>query len=100
MNVFWTFAIFIILTLVAGLYCVLASYNLIRALIGVELLLKAVSLLIIAAGFVTGRTALAQALVITFITVEVVVMTVALGIVVGINQHNKSLDAREIKNVQ
>jgi multisubunit Na+/H+ antiporter MnhC subunit len=100
MSIFWHFGIYIILLAAAGLYCVLASYNLVRALIGVELMLKAVTLLIIAAGYVTHHAALAQALVITFIVIEVVVMTVALGIVVGINSHNKTLDIREIKDAQ
>ena len=41
--------------LVAGLYCMLVTRNLIRALIGVEILTKAVTLLIILAGYVTGQ---------------------------------------------
>jgi len=97
LRVFWPYCVFIILVCVAGLYCVLASFNLIRALIGVELLLKGVSLLIIVAGYATGHPALAQSLVITFIVIEVSVMTVALGVVVGIQRHNKSLDIRALK---
>jgi multisubunit Na+/H+ antiporter MnhC subunit len=100
MSVFWPFGIFIILLSVTGIYCIFASFNLIRALIGVEILLKAVTLMIIAAGYVTRHEALAQALVITFIVIEVVVMTVALGIVVAIRGRNKTLDIREMDNVQ
>jgi multisubunit Na+/H+ antiporter MnhC subunit len=97
-QIFWPYCACIILLCVIGLYCVLATFTLIRALIGVELLLKAVSLLIIVAGRLSGRLALAQALVITFIVIEVVVMTVALGIVMGIQRHNKSLNVEELKN--
>jgi multisubunit Na+/H+ antiporter MnhC subunit len=99
-RVFWPYLVAIVMLAVSGLYCVLASFNLIRCLIGVELLLKAVSLLVIVVGFVTGRQALAQSLVITFIVIEVVVMTVALGVVMNIQRYNKSLDMRDIKNVQ
>jgi multisubunit Na+/H+ antiporter MnhC subunit len=99
-QLFWPYCIAIILLGVIGLYCVLATFNLVRALIGVELLLKAVSLLIIVVGRVTGRLALAQSLVITFIVIEVVVMTVALGIVMGIQHQNKSLDVQDIKDPQ
>lgn len=100
MNSLYLYGIAIVVLGVIGLYCVLATYNLIRALIGVELLLKAVSLLLIVAGQVTGRFALTQSLVVTFIVVEVVVMTVALGVVVGIQRHNKSLDVREIRGIK
>ena len=83
-----------------GIYCMLATYNLIRALIGVELLLKAVTLLIITVGYITKHNALTQAMVITFIVIEVVVMTVAIGVVLGIRSHTNSLDARDIRNLK
>lgn len=83
-----------------GVYCMLATYNLIRALIGVELLLKAVTLLIVAVGYITKHNALTQAMVITFIVIEVVVMTVAIGVVLGIRSHTNSLDARDIRNLK
>jgi NADH:ubiquinone oxidoreductase subunit K len=66
-----------------GLYCILVSRNMIRVLIGMELLTKAVTLLLVLAGAVTGRTGTAQALVITLIVMEVVAITVAAGVVVG-----------------
>ncbi len=99
-RVFWPYGIFVILLFVTGLYCVIGTFNLVRALVGVELLIKGVTILVVAAGFVTRHTALAQALVITFIVVEVVIMTVALGIVVNIERHNKTLDVRELNNVK
>ena len=52
---FSTGVIFIILLAVAALYCILFSRNLIRILIGLELLIKAVTLLIALAGYITGR---------------------------------------------
>ena len=95
-RVFWPYCVCIALLAVSGLYCMLVSFNLIRCLIGVELLLKAVCLLVIVAGFAAGREALAQSLVVTFIVIEVVVMTVALGVVMGIHRHNGSLDVRDM----
>jgi hypothetical protein len=38
-SFFWTFGIFVILIFIAGLYCLLATFNLMRALIGIELLM-------------------------------------------------------------
>ncbi|MBI4982844.1 MAG: NADH-quinone oxidoreductase subunit K [Candidatus Omnitrophica bacterium] len=97
---FWIFGIFIVMLFSIGLYCILATFNLIRALIGVEILIKAVTLLIIVAGFLSGHTALTQSLVITMIVIEAVVMTIAVGIVLGIHKQNKSLDVRKIRSLK
>ena len=80
-QLFTGFAFFIIMVLIAGLYCILVTRNLMRVIIGLELLTKAVTLLIIVAGYVTGHIALAQSLVITLIIIEVVVIAVAAGVI-------------------
>ncbi|HTY45062.1 MAG TPA: NADH-quinone oxidoreductase subunit K [Patescibacteria group bacterium] len=100
LGVLWPFSLFIIMLSVVGLYCVLVTRNLIRALIGLELLFKAVTLLLVTVGYVTYHAALAQALVITLIVIEVVVMTVAVGVVLGIRSYNESLDTRRIRNLK
>ena len=97
---FSTGVIFIILLSVTALYCILFSRNLIRILIGLELLIKAVTLLIALAGYITGHMALAQTMIITLIVIEVVVMTVAVGVVFGIKGNNDSLDARKIRDLK
>jgi len=92
--------VFIPLLFIIGMYCVIATRNLIRTLIGLEILMKAVTLLIILAGHVTNRMALAQTLVITLIVIEVVVMVVAAGVIINIFRHNNSLDARNLQNLK
>lgn len=99
-QLFWLCCIGIALLFITGIYCVLVTLNLIRAIIGLEILTKAVTLLIILAGFVTGRTGLAQALAITLIVIEVVVITVAMGVILCIFGHNKTVDAKLIRNVK
>jgi multisubunit Na+/H+ antiporter MnhC subunit len=100
LELFWIFGIFIVMIFIIGLYCLLATYNLIRALIGVEIMIKGVTLLIIVAGFVTGHLALAQSLVITLIVVEVVIIAIAVGVVLGIRSHTGSLDLRKLINLR
>jgi multisubunit Na+/H+ antiporter MnhC subunit len=92
--------LFVVLLGVAALYCVLISRNLIRILIGLELLIKAVTLLIALAGYLTGRMPLAQSLIITLIVIEVVVIAVAAGIAIGAHRHNQSLDVRLLRNLK
>ena len=99
-HLFTGFAFFIIMVLIAGLYCILVTRNLMRVLIGLELLTKAVTLLIIVAGYVTGYIALAQALVITLIVIEVVVMAVMAGVILSIYRHTGSLDSGNLKDLK
>jgi len=93
---FWPVCIVCALIFTAGIYLVLASRNLVRILIGIELLTKSVTLLIVEAGALTGRFGLAQALVITLIVVEVVAITIAAGIVVSAHRAIGSVDAKAL----
>jgi len=88
------------LTAVASAYCLLVSRNLIRLLIALELLIKAVTFLIALGGYVTNQMALAQSFIITLIVIEVVVIAVAAGIVIGAHGHNGSLDVRKLQNLK
>lgn len=92
-------SIFIPLLFIIGFYCIIFSHNLVRALIGLEVITKAVTLLIILAGYATGHTALAQALVITMIVVEVVIVAVAAGLIVNIFRKYDSIDTRNLRSL-
>ena len=99
-ELFRCFIIFIILFFISGVYCILFSFNLIRALIGLEILIKAVTLLIVLAGYVCGRVALAQSIVLTLIVIEIVVMVVAGGVVLWAFKYNKTIDPRRLSNLR
>ena len=98
--IFWLFNIFIILLSIAGVYCILMTFNLIRALLGLEILIKASTLLIILAGYLTHQTGLAQAMVITLIVIEVVIMVVAGGIILSLFRHYKTIDTRKLNQLK
>ena len=100
LELFRYFIIFIILLFISGVYCILFSFNLMRALIGLEILIKAVTLLIILAGYVCGRVALAQAIVLTLIVIEIVIMVVAGGVVLWAFKYNKTIDPRRLSNLR
>jgi multisubunit Na+/H+ antiporter MnhC subunit len=97
---FWYFSIFVILLFITGIYCMLASFSLIRVLIGFEILVKGATLLIILAGAVCGRIGLAQAMVITLIVIEIVVMVVAGGVALWAFKHNKTIDPRQLSELK
>lgn len=99
-QMFWNYAIFIILIFIAGIYYLIATTNLIRALIGVEILIKAATVLIILAGNIINATELAQTIVITLIVIEVVVMVVGGGVVLCIYRNNNSIDSRLLNKLK
>jgi multisubunit Na+/H+ antiporter MnhC subunit len=99
-QIFLIFGISAAMVLIAGFYCIIMTDNLIRALIGLEILTKSATMLIILAGYITGRIALAQALAITMIVIEVVVIAIAVGIVLCVYKHNKSINRKLLNNIE
>lgn len=99
-TLFWLFLTFVALLVISGVYCFLVTYNLLRMLIGLEIMIKGVTLLIIVAGYLSGRMALAQSIVITVIVIEVVVMVVAAGIILGFFNLYDSLNVKNARNLK
>ena len=97
---FWLYFIFMALLLVDGLWCMLATRNLLRIIIGLEILMKSVTFFLIVAGYLSGRMALAQAMVITVIVIEVVVVVIAAGIILGFFRAHNSLNVRNTRTLK
>lgn len=93
------FIIAVMLLLVIGLYSMLVTRNLMRILVSVELLTKAVTLLMIGVGYTTGHINQAQSYVITIIVVEVMILVVATGMMFGIYNNTGSLNTRDISKL-
>ncbi|MDD5687391.1 MAG: NADH-quinone oxidoreductase subunit K [Elusimicrobia bacterium] len=94
------FIIFIVLLIVIGFYYILATRNLIRILLGLEIITKAVTLAIIVVGYITNNMPLAQSLVIIIIIIEVFVIAIAAGVIIRIYKHTDSIDVRNIKTLK
>jgi NADH-quinone oxidoreductase subunit K len=100
MAMFGLFGIGVVLTMIIGAYCLVTTRNLIRALIGLEILTKGVTLLIILTGYVSKKTALAQSLAVTLIVIEVAVIVVAVGIVLCLYRKTGGIDAGSIAEIK
>ncbi len=101
MNDFWYLNLGFSLTLIfIGIYCLLTMKNLIKLLIGVEIIAKAIALAIIATGFVKNNVMVAQSLAITVIVVDVSLLATALAIVINAYRHTKSLDIRKLTKLK
>lgn len=86
----------VILLYIIGFYYLVATRNLIRILIAIEVLSKGLMLMLIYIGQCNGQMATAQSMVITLIIIEVVILAVAAGIIINIFNHTNSLDVRKI----
>jgi len=100
MNSFALDWYFIALILFVGLYCMLVSRNLLRQLIGLEIMSKAGLLAVISSGALTNRLNLAQAVIITMIVIEVVVVAAGLALLVKNFKINKSVDIWKLKELK
>ncbi|HOX23117.1 MAG TPA: NADH-quinone oxidoreductase subunit K [Elusimicrobiales bacterium] len=83
---------FVALLAFVGLYCLVVSRNMLRLLIGIEILAKATLLALMASGQALGNINLAQTFAITMIAVEVVVVAVALALFIKYYAVSGSLD--------
>jgi len=82
----------IALIMFAGFYCMLASRSIVRQLIGLEIISKAAMLTVISAGALTNNLVYAQALLITMIVIEVVVVAAGLALLAKNFRVNGSAD--------
>ena len=98
-----TFAIdwyLIALIMFIGFYCMLASRSIVRQLIGLEIISKAAMLSLISAGALTDNLVFAQALLITMIVIEVVVVAAGLALLVKNFRVNGNADVWNLDNLK
>ncbi len=88
-----------LLLIITGLYMLVRTHNMIRIIISVEIAMKAITLLLIFAGWLNGQTALSQAFVVTIIVAEVVVAVVAAGIAISSFRKNGDMDIRRLNKL-
>lgn len=90
----------ILVVAASGLYALLVTTNLIRVVIGLELLTKAVTIGLVLAGRLSGNLGAGQALAITVIVIEVVVMVVAVGTILIAQRSTGKVDVRLLRNIK
>jgi NADH-quinone oxidoreductase subunit K len=83
-----------------GLYGLLASRNLIKIIVAMQILTKAAVLALVAAGAASGKINLSQSLAITVIVVDTVVAAVGLALGVQVRKRFGSLDAANLASLR
>ena len=97
------FALFLfaaVLLLIIGIYCLIVTRNLIRIILGIEVLTKAATLLMIGAGYVNGHMDAAQSYVVTIIVIEVVLLIISVGILYSIYKKTGSINVDKVSNLK
>lgn len=100
----FNFKIIILITgfllIIAGAYCLIRTYHMLKIIIGMEVAMKAVTMFIVLAGYINGNTDLAQTFVITVIVIEVVVAVVAAGIAIRLYRKYGNMDIRNLRKLK
>ena len=84
----------------SGLYCLLITRNLIKVIIGLQLLVKGVVLAFILAGSVTGEMNTAQTLALTVIVADTITAVVGLALAVQIRLKTGNLDIKSLSSLK
>ena len=98
--IFVLFLLAAVLLLVIGIYCLVVTHNLIRVILGIEVLTKAATLLMIGAGYVNGQMDAAQSYVVTIIVIEVVLLIISVGILYSVYKKTGSISIDQISNLK
>ncbi|MBQ6809045.1 MAG: NADH-quinone oxidoreductase subunit K [Firmicutes bacterium] len=88
-----------LLLIFSGLYLLLKTHNMLRIIIAIEIVMKAITLLLVFAGLMNGKMALTQAFIITVILVEVVVAVVAAGVAINLYRHNGDMEISRLNKL-
>lgn len=83
-----------------GVYGLLLIHHLIKIVIALQIIGKAVIIAFAVAGTMSERVQLAQSLIVTIIVADTMVAVISLALVIQVKQRLGTLDARELSNLR
>ena len=83
-----------------GLFCLLTRRNVIKQVIGLKIMLQGVTLSLVHAGRLQGDSQAGQAMVVSALIVEAVVIAVALALIVNVFRHYASGDVDSMNRLR
>ena len=95
------YVITVVAMLLIGIYCLAVKKNLIKTIIGIEIITSAINLNFLVFGSHSGLVdSLAQSIVVTSIVLGATVAAVALSIAINVYRHYQSLDLEKISKLR
>ena len=89
-----------LLVILLGVYMLILYRNLLRLMVGVEIIAKGVTLIFLSAGIYRQDIGFIQSILVTFIIVETVLAAVMLALAVGAHKIYGSLDIRHLSKLR
>lgn len=86
--------------LAVGLYAILISRNLIKVVIGLQILIKGAMLALIAAGQVAGQADVGESLALTVIVADTIVAVVGMAFAVQVRRRFGTLDIKALSTLR
>jgi len=83
-----------------GLVCLIARRNVIKQVIGLKIMLQGVTLSLIEAGRLVGDAHMAQAMVVSALVIEAVVISVAMALIVNVFRHYPTGDVDRLDRLR
>jgi multisubunit Na+/H+ antiporter MnhC subunit len=99
-NTWYLYLFFAAALVGAGILGLLGKRNLIKLFIAIEVIGKGISLVLMGTGAAKASLLTAQALVVTYIVIEVSLVATALALVINIQRRNKTLDIRQLTKLK
>ena len=86
--------------IVLGILMLVMTSNMIRVMLAVEIMLKAVTLLLVYAGNINGQVGLAQTFIVSQIVIEIIITAVAAGLVINIYRKTGKRELRKLNKLR
>jgi NADH:ubiquinone oxidoreductase subunit K len=83
-----------------GLYCLLITRNLIRVLVGLQIMVKGAMLVLVFVGQMQGQPSLGQSMALTVIVADTIVAVVGLALAVQMKRSVGTLDISDISKLK
>ena len=83
-----------------GFYCLLASRNMIRVIIGLQLMIKGVAMAFILSGNLAGKISMGQTMALTVIVADTIVAVVGLAFAVQVRHRLGTLDIKALSTLK
>ena len=85
---------------IIGMFAIMTTKNIVAIIIGIEIMTKGVTLLLATSGYFSGKPEITQNFIIVMIIIEVVILTIASGLIVNIAKKYDSLSTKNIRNLK
>ena len=83
-----------------GFYCLLATRNMIKVIVGLQLIIKGVALAFVLGGNLTGQVNLGQTLGLTVIVADTIVAVIGLAMAVQVRHRLGTLDTKALSTLK